>query len=780
MVSVGAELMGDAVDPEQKGERSPPSAWSMLRRLEKTAIGAHRADGVTTVRRGEPAGCLLYGPYWQLPSGGYRLNFHCRSGAPVHPGQPVLGVEIIAMNRVQLAWLDLTARELRAETGSLDFIVPRELGSDAGDEARLEFRFFHLGNADLAIDAVDLHKLEDEQQLRVLPRLWRMLGRLEKQSIGRRTAEGVVIRQKERAGCVLDAGRPLLQLPGGHYRLTLAGVPGIPLMTSQPVLGIEVVARRRWQDGHSRGWGSFLGRPAAGGLPQAWRDFTAGQLSSGPVSIDFVVPTELSLEGGRDVVFALRLVHLGNADLRITAADLRQVAAEEAMTGPSSEWRLLGRLAKGSVGSRSADCVWVRRAEPPGFLLCGGRPWLHLPAGRRYRLSVCCRAGPPRNAAQPALAVEVVARRRIVRPRFAEWQAALRRVPVLARREFTSGTLQNDAVGVEFDTPVQTGRDGEPDQFFEFRILHLGNADLSINSVDLREAPIDEARGESGGAAASRSPGVVARKTRVIVIGNCQAQTVYEALTRTRAFNERVDAIYHFVSLQHNLHELARTELKRCDILFVQDIREWEAYPLRSEIPEDRPIVKFPLLHFASLWPFDHYNGPGDREAYERESPNLTFLYLDGLLARLRKEIPDREQRLLAYRSLAIDGVINYVRLHEFEARRLAAMDKQFGCKIGHFILSHFQKRRIFYTTNHPNGEILSMLLQHLLKYLGFHDGYRPIASLDHLRRLQVPVHPKVAKALGVRWANENTKYLYHGEEITWETYVRRYIEHYG
>jgi hypothetical protein len=48
------------------------------------------------------------------------------------------------------------------------------------------------------------------------------------------------------------------------------------------------------------------------------------------------------------------------------------------------------------------------------------------------------------------------------------------------------------------------------------------------------------------------------------------------------------------------------------------------------------------------------------------------------------------------------------------------------------------------------------------------------------LRRLQVPVHPKVAQALGVTWATESTKYLYSGEQITWETYVRRYIEHYG
>jgi hypothetical protein len=180
------------------------------------------------------------------------------------------------------------------------------------------------------------------------------------------------------------------------------------------------------------------------------------------------------------------------------------------------------------------------------------------------------------------------------------------------------------------------------------------------------------------------------------------------------------------------------------------------------------------------LWPFDHYNGPGDKEAYEREWPNLTFLYHDGLLARLRKEIPDREERLLAYRTLSVDGIINFARLHDFEKRRLTAMDKQFGCEIGQFILDNFRRRRLFYTTNHPNGQIIGMLMQYLLRQLGMDQGYRPNSTLDHLRRLQVPVHPKVAKALGVTWAKENTKYLYGGEQITWETYIRRYIDHYG
>ena len=56
-----------------------------------------------------------------------------------------------------------------------------------------------------------------------------------------------------------------------------------------------------------------------------------------------------------------------------------------------------------------------------------------------------------------------------------------------------------------------------------------------------------------------------------------------------------------------------------------------------------------------------------------------------------------------------------------------------------------------------------------------------PYRLLDHhFNRLQVPVHPMVARILGVVWADENTRYRWGAEQVTWESYVRSYIRHYG
>jgi hypothetical protein len=763
----------DLASPEALEEGGP--RWRVLDRLEKTVIGTRQAAGVTTVRRREAAGCLLFGPYWQLPSGSYRLDFCCRSGTPRMPGQPVLGIEIIAMNRVQLGWLDLTAEELQNETASLEFSVPPVLGLGAGDEARLEFRFFHLGNADLTILAADLHPVERAQDEPAPARRWRLLGRLERTFIGKRTAEGVRVRQSARPGSLLDGGRPFLQLPRGRYRLIFRCAVGAARMPSQPVLAVEALALRRWQDSLSQTWRLPFGMSRNGGTRQAWADFTESQLHGGSGSLDFTVPAELGLEGAQEVLFGFRFTHLGNADVLIAGIDLEQMPGDETSAVPPCEWRLLGRLAKGTIATRLADRVRVGRDKPSGILLYGGRPDLRVPPGS-YRLSLYCRAGQPQNGSAPVLAVEVgawAAAPRVCLPPF--WSLLGPRPAVQVRHAFTSEELQSGSASMDFEVPAASSRDAEQDLRLDLSFRHLANADLEISSVSLRqtrpaEPPLVERR-----RAASR-----VKKVNLLIIGNCQAQTVHEEFVRSSALNSRLDARYHFVGLQKELHDLGRSELENCDVLLVQDIRDWEQYPLRAHVREDLRIIRFPLLHFASLWPFDHYNGPSDREAYEREWPNLTFLYQDGLLARLRREIPDPKQRLEAYRSLSVDGIVNYVRLHEFEKRRLIAMDQQFGLQIGRFILQNFQKRRLFYTTNHPNGQITGMLMRYLLEQIGIADVYPSAANLDHLKRLQVPVHPKVGRALGVKWANEKTRYLYGGEQITWETYTRCYIAHYG
>jgi hypothetical protein len=622
---IAVETRSRPVPAAEQGERQ--SHWGLLGHLESAAIGERASDGSIRVRRGERAGCILFGPYLHLPEGRYRLSFRCRSRAPRLVAQPVLGVEIIVTSRFQQQWRDFTAAELEAGVGSLDFAVSSEHSIEGENQGRFEFRFFHLGNAGLRVTAVELERLPAEEVPAGEPRLWRMLGRLHKSWLGRRSGDGSVrVGRFGAAGVLLFGGWPYLRLPGGRYQLILRGRTTTPRRPGQAVLGVEVFGQSRW---HSRRWLMLLARlPETNGVQQARREITAEEIDAGPVAVDFTVPAEIALEAGADAPFDIRLHHRGNQAFTIEAVDL-----------------------------------------------------LRLDDDRMPAL-------PP-----PSLA------------------SAARRL----------------------------GRPG---------------------------------------------------RCRIVMIGNCQTETLRQGFARSDVLNKLFDVKYHFIHMpEKHLREFATTDIETCDILLVQDNHMWDEFPLRDCVRPGADIRRFPLIRFASLWPFDAWNGPGDRQAHDREAPNLTFPYLDGLLGRLRQAIPDKDARFEAYRSLSLPGslpanlpgVINYRRLHQIEQRRLAAMDKEFGISIGSFILENFQNRRIFHTTVQPNWEVFSLLMKFVAKLVGVSEPISLNKGIDAgLRNPQVPIHPKVARDLGVKWADENTHYLDHGREITWERYIRSYIDHYG
>ena len=587
----------------------------ILRRLEQGAIGTRRPDGSVAVRRSEPSGCILYGPYLHLKRGRYRLLFRCRAGRARLTAQPVLGVEILVLSRFQQQWRDFTAADLAGGTVALEFDVPPEHSIEGGNEGRYEFRFFHFGNAALAIASVDLERLPEGAPVPASAGRWRLLGRLDKSWLGRRTGAGAVaVRRHEPAGCLLYGGWPYLRLPGGRFRLVVRGRCGTARRPDRPVLAVAVFGDSRWR---SRRWKMLLARrPETNGVELARRDIGADALGGGEAALDFSVPPELSLEAGADAPFDIRLYHRGNASLAIDSVDLIR----------------LGDLADAAPADRP----------------------LSRPAYNR------------------------------------------------ARR-------------------------------------------------------------------------------RLVIIGNCQSETLRQGFARIETLNRLFDVKYHFVQLPKNLHEFAARDLETCDIVLIQDIRLWDEFPLRDRVRPGADSVRFPLVRFASLWPFDAWNGPGDNEAREREGPNLTFPYLDGLLARLRRDIPDREARFQAYRSLDLPGIVNYRRLHELEVRRLEGMDRKFGVAIGAFILENFRTRRIFHTTVRPNWQVFNLLMQAVAKSLGVAAPIGLDESYDtSLRNPQVPVHPKVARDLGVQWVDEKTRYVNRGLDVTWESYVRSYIEHYG
>ncbi|HEV7323489.1 MAG TPA: WcbI family polysaccharide biosynthesis putative acetyltransferase [Bosea sp. (in: a-proteobacteria)] len=528
---------------------------------------------------------------------------------------------------------------------------------------------------------------------------------------------------------------PFLRLSAGRYCLSFTAQPGMALPGNHPILGVEVIAQNR--------------------ILQAWRDFTAAELGRGEQRISFEVPDAISAESESDAPFEFRFVTFGRGTFRLTGLSLRSLDANGPLGEPMT-WRLLGRLRRLPLPGR----VTISPLSIMRFKF--GQPWTRfcLPAGR-FNLDLDVEVASLKRADDPALEVRLVDHER----------------DVLAERLFLGRDLAGGRLSIPFSIPADISYEAGRPARLGIQMRHFGTVRMALDGIRVvRTSDI----AENGEAPARPSTTAHPARKSLLVLGNCQARILARALRNHHGFSRRFQVFHHELELPDNLREQARRDLEASDILLVQDIKEWEQYPLRDHVPASARILRYPCIRFASLWPFDAFNGPDDRLAAAKDYPNFEFTYFDGLLARLRREIPGQEERFLAYRDLASGGIINPARLHVFEERRLQAMDQKFDTGIGRYVLENFRRRRLFHTTAHPNGKLLNMLLGYIERELGARCTYWITTDLDTLRDLQVPVHPAVARTLSVSWADEKTHYRYRGRMVTWEQYFRRYISYYG
>lgn len=220
-------------------------------------------------------------------------------------------------------------------------------------------------------------------------------------------------------------------------------------------------------------------------------------------------------------------------------------------------------------------------------------------------------------------------------------------------------------------------------------------------------------------------------------------------------------------------------DLESCRLLLVQDIGESTDYLQRMPGAGAIERLDFPCLRFSSCWPFDDFNGGRDQIARAMDPVDADLFY-DAALARLRRLGVPPGERLERYRRLDVPNLLDPVRLHDFERRRLEDMDARYGIDIGAFILGSFRREPLFYAVNRPSAAPLDRLLAFLMTRLGL-TTMRGRVDLDRLRTKQVPVHPDVARRLEIAWADETTLYNDgRGGRHDWAGYVRDYVSRYG
>ena len=133
----------------------------------------------------------------------------------------------------------------------------------------------------------------------------------------------------------------------------------------------------------------------------------------------------------------------------------------------------------------------------------------------------------------------------------------------------------------------------------------------------------------------------------------------------------------------------------------------------RAGLPSSCTTITVPTLHFNSLWPLmveDPRNVPEPGAPYGR----IPFGMGDRLALKVMQSVADPAARRAAYEATDLATVVNLARSHELEVRNCFAREQGCDVRVAGYVMSHFREKRLYYTHNHPTGELMYFVLAQL------------------------------------------------------------------
>jgi len=264
----------------------------------------------------------------------------------------------------------------------------------------------------------------------------------------------------------------------------------------------------------------------------------------------------------------------------------------------------------------------------------------------------------------------------------------------------------------------------------------------------------------------------------VVVIGNCIAEGIGDGLSTSSATSR-----FRFVVIPIHLKSLQDPDilslLAEASHAFVQHFDDIDLSFVNSAVSPDCALFQFPSLALHNLWPFDASNGYRDKIA--EAFPESRIRHFDGALASLRSIEPDKRKRIARYNELDFPLASKIDRIAKAQALFLQQIDRRTDCQIGRFIERNHRERQLFYSTHHPSEPVFQELCEYCWGKLGLPGTAPAFLGGNGWKDWSVPVHPLIARRLGVVWAHEATRYSYATlGDITWKDWVEAYVETFG
>jgi len=265
----------------------------------------------------------------------------------------------------------------------------------------------------------------------------------------------------------------------------------------------------------------------------------------------------------------------------------------------------------------------------------------------------------------------------------------------------------------------------------------------------------------------------------VVIVGNCIAEGIAFGLSSA----EEAKSKFRFVPIPLHLRSLNDQKslalIAEASHVFVQQLGAIDLHLISSTMATDARMFPFPSLVLRNLWPFDSDNGYRDDVA--QAFPEGRIRHFDGALAKLREIEPDKKKRILRYRELDFDFAKKVNSTADTQRQFLEQIDARADWRIGRFIEANYRQRQLFYNSTHPSEIVFQELCEYCWRKLGLSDTPPTFTGIDSWKVWSVPVHPGIARQLGVEWAHETTRYTYCTlGDITWHEWVDAYVDSFG
>jgi hypothetical protein len=235
----------------------------------------------------------------------------------------------------------------------------------------------------------------------------------------------------------------------------------------------------------------------------------------------------------------------------------------------------------------------------------------------------------------------------------------------------------------------------------------------------------------------------LAQSTRVVVIGNCQAQMI-ESLIETAGLDVTVERFPPVFEMTED-HRITVTEsFNRADVIYLQRVSK--DYTL-SWLRFDQVKALFP--NKVLVWPNIYFSGytPDVRYIYREHCGKLQGPLDDYHFGRIMTSYVEgvsKEQALSDFLNMTYAEDQN---AFENSMSNLIDREVDVDVTISDYLQAEVKRQRCFYTPNHPHNSVLVEMTRRLVELTGLRFDVRLLKGFHYrLDKIDLPAYTQISK----------------------------------